>query len=94
MATVNLKLGIGTDGKATNQIDGVILQPGDVIVFDPAGGQTVLADVTKHDKVELEVGENPLPASEIRAIVTPDGNFLITFGNPGGGGTPPTGGGN
>lgn len=93
MARVNLKLGTN-NGIVTNQISGVILQPGDVIQFDVPVGSRVLADVTTTDAVEIEVGANPIPSSEIRASALPDGTgFLVTFANPGGGGIPPGSGG-
>jgi len=95
MATVNLTLGTNKDGTIINQISGVILQPGDVIQFGVPAGSRVLADVTTTNAVEIEVGANPIPSSEIRASALADGTgYLITFANPGGGGTPPTGGGN
>ena len=90
MATVNLTLGKDKTGAVTNQISGVILQPGDVIQCAAPAGNRVLADVTTTDAVEVQVGANPIPASEIRASALEDGSgFLVTFANPGGGGTPP-----
>ena len=81
MATLNLTLGTDDTGGVTSKMNGVILQPGDVIHFAAAGKKVLAVTQTT---VEIQVGLTPLPAAEIRAKALDDGSggFLITFANP------------